>query len=183
MKKKTNFRWLVKIVLISIAASLMFTLVSSEILGRAGYIVAFATLAVFIVIGIGFDVIGVAVTAAQEAPFHSMAVRRERGATDALRLIKNADKTASFCSDVVGDVSGIVSGSTAALIAARLMERMDNESFLFPLLISGVVTGVMIGGKAAGKTMAFNNSTKIMLNVGKLIHALHLKPHTKKRGQ
>ena len=174
MKKKTNFRWFAKIVLISIAASMVFTLASSKILGQAGYAMAFAALALFIVLGIVFDIVGVAVTAAQEAPFHSMAAHRERGATDALRLIKNADKTASLCNDVVGDVSGIVSGSMAALIAAKLMEGLRAENILLPLLISGAVTGIMIGGKAVGKTLAVNNSTAILLSVGKLLNVLRL---------
>ena len=174
MKKKTNYRWLTKIILISVAASMVFTLASSKILGRAGNIVAFVVLALFIILGIVFDIIGVAVTAAKEAPFHSMATHRERGATNALWLIKNADKTASFCSDVVGDVSGVVSGSTAALIAARLIKGMEAENILIPLLISGAVTGIMIGGKAIGKTFAFNKSTAILLSVGKLINILHL---------
>ena len=180
MKKKTNFRWLIKIVLIGMAVSMAFTFASSEILGRAGYIVAFAALAVFIAIGITFDIIGVAVTAAQEAPFHSMAAHRERGASESLRLIKNADKAASICNDVVGDVSGIVSGATAALIAARLMENLSTENFLIQLLISGTVTGLMIGGKAAGKTLAFNNSTIIVLSVGKLLNIMRIKSNSSK---
>jgi hypothetical protein len=32
------------------------------------------------------------------------------------------------------------------------------------------VTGATVGGKAVGKTLAINNSTRIVLNVGKLIH-------------
>ena len=175
MKKKTNFKWLIKIVLISVAASMAFTLASAEVLGRAGYFFAFAILAVFVGIGIVFDMIGVAVTAAKEAPFHSMAARRERGATEALRLIKNADKASSFCNDVVGDVSGIVSGSTAAMIAARLMQGISAENALFSLLISGAVTGLTIGGKAVGKTIAFNNCTSIVFSVGKLIAAFRRK--------
>ena len=181
MKKKTNYKWLVKIVLISIAASMAFTLASSEILGRAGYIVAFAILAVFIAIGIVFDIIGISVTTAQEAPFHSMAVHRERGAAESLRLIKNADKVTSVCNDVVGDVSGIVSGTTAALIAARLMSGLNKENLLLPLLISGAVTGLTVGGKAAGKTLAFNNSTAIILRVGKLISLLRGQPDLLRR--
>jgi len=171
MKKKTNFKWLIRIVLISVAASMVFTLASTEILGRAGYILSFAVLAVFVIIGIVFDMIGVAATAAKEAPFHSMAAHRERGAADALRLLKSADKVSSFCNDVVGDVSGIVSGSTAAMIAARLMQGINAENALFSLLISGAVTGLTIGGKAAGKTFAFNNCTAIVLAVGRLIAA------------
>jgi len=175
MKKKTNFKWLIKIILISVAASMAFTLASTEVLGRAGYFFSFAVLAVFVILGIVFDMIGVAVTAAKEAPFHSMAARRERGATEALRLVKNANKAASLCNDVVGDVSGIVSGSTAAMIAARLMQGINAENALLSLLISGAVTGLTIGGKAAGKTIAFNNCTAIVLGVGKLIAAFRRK--------
>ena len=169
MKKKSNIGWIVKIVLISVVASMAFTLASTEIIGRAGLAVAYALLAVFIVIGLVFDMIGVAITAAKEAPFHSMGSRRERGAAESLRLLRNADKAASFCNDVVGDVTGIVSGTTAALIAARLMEGVNTENILLPLLISGCVTGLTIGGKAFGKAIAISNSTAIVHTVGKLI--------------
>jgi len=175
MKIKTNYKWLIKIVIISVVASMVFTLASTEILGSTGYFVAFAVLAVFIVFGIVFDVVGVAVTAAAEAPFHSMAAHHERGAAESLRLIKNADKVSSFCNDVVGDVTGIISGTTAALIAARLLEGLNTGKFLFNLLIPGVVTGLMVGGKAVGKTIAINNATAIVLRVGKLINTLHIK--------
>ena len=175
MKKKTNFNWLIKVVLISVAASVAFTLASTQILGRSGYIVAFIALAVFIAAGVLFDVIGVAVTAATEAPFHSMAAHRERGAAQSLRLIRNADKVSSICSDVVGDVTGIVSGTTAALIAARLIEGTGAGNLLLPLLISGAVTGLTVGGKAVGKTMAINNPTRTVLRVGRLISFLHPK--------
>ena len=180
MKTKSNARWVLKIVLISVVASMVFTLASTEILGRAGYIISFAILAVFIVIGIIFDMIGLAVTAASEAPFHSMAAHRERGATESLRLIKNADKVTSFCNDVVGDVTGIISGTTAALIAARLMGGMNTENLLFPLLISGAVTGLTVGGKAVGKVFTFNNCNAIVLKVGKLINFLRIKANSKK---
>ncbi len=39
---------------------------------------------VFIGLGIVFDIIGVAVTAADAKPFHSMAAHREKGAKEAL---------------------------------------------------------------------------------------------------
>jgi len=175
MKTKFNFRWLISIVLISVVASVVFTLASTEIIGRAGYIISFAVLAVFVVIGIIFDVIGVAVTAASEAPFHSMAARRQRGAAESLRLIKNAGKVSSFCNDVVGDVTGIVSGTTAGLIAARLMESLSTENILITLSISAALTGITVAGKAFGKNSAINNSTAVVLRVGKLINLLHIK--------
>ena len=178
MKTKINFRWLFKIVLISVAASTVFTIASTEVLGRTGYVISFAVLAAFVVIGIIFDIVGVAVTAANEAPFHSMAAHKQRGAVESLRLIKNADKVSSFCNDVVGDVTGIVSGATAGLVAVRLMESFATENLIIPLLISGVVTGLSVGGKALGKNSAINNSTAIVLRVGKLVNFLRLNPKT-----
>ena len=133
-------------------ASVVFTFASTEILGRVGCVISFVILGIFIFVGIVFDVIGIAVTAATEAPFHSMAAHRQRGAVESLRLIKNAEKVTCYCNDVIGDVTGIISGTTAALIAARLMNGFDTESLLFPLLISGAVAGLTIGGKAIGKT-------------------------------
>jgi len=166
MKRKSTISWIIKVVIISIIASMVFTLVSTEILGRAGFVVSFALLAAFIIIGIIFDIVGIAVTVATENPFHSMASRRERGALESLRLLRNADRVNSFCNDVVGDVTGIVSGTTAALIAARLMISLNTENILFQLLILGLVTGLTIGGKAVGKVVAINNSTAIVHKVG-----------------
>ena len=183
MKKKTNVKWLIKIILISVAASVVFTLASTEILGRAGYIISFTILAAFIIVGIAFDVIGIAVTAASEAPFHSMATRRQRGATESLRLIRNANKVTCYCNDVIGDVTGIVSGTTAALIAARLMDGLGTKSLLFPVLIAAVVTGLTVGGKAIGKTLAFNKSTQVVLGVGKLLNILRLSPFANKQNE
>ena len=176
MKKKTNIRWLIKVVIISLVASVVFTLASTEILGKTGYIMSFAILAGFIIVGIVFDVIGVAVTAATEAPFNSMAARRQRGAAESLRLIKNANRVTCYCNDVIGDVTGIVSGTTAALIAARLMIGLSTESLIFPVLISAVVTGLTVGGKAIGKTFAFNKSTEIVHGVGKVFNILRIMP-------
>jgi len=177
--KKTNYKWIIRIVLISLIASVVFTLASTEILGRVGIVLSFAILAVFIIIGVIFDVIGIAVAMGSEAPFNSMATRRQKGATEALGLIKNADKVTCYCNDVIGDVTGIISGTTAALIAARLIEGLDAGNVVLPLIISAVVTGLTVGGKALGKTFAFNNSTKILSAVGRLLNFLHLSPYSK----
>jgi len=179
MRKKTNIRWIIQIVIISIIASMVFTLASTEILGRAGWIISFTILAVFVIVGIVFDVVGIAVAAATEVPFHSMASRRERGAPQALRLIKNADKVTCVCNDVIGDVTGIISGTTAALIAARLMGGFNTEDLIFPLVISGAVTGITVGGKAIGKSFAFNKNTEIVLGIGKLISVFQYRNNVK----
>ncbi|MEL4106201.1 hypothetical protein IZU99_07610 [Oscillospiraceae bacterium CM] len=170
MKMKTNTGWLVKIILISVSISIALTFVSSELLGRAGYVVAFLILTVFIFLGIIFDIIGVSVTAASTKPFHSMAAHKEHGAVEAIRLIRNAEKVSAVCNDVVGDITGIISGTTSALIVSRLMVDLSTDNILLQLAISGLVTGMAVGGKAFGKILAINNSTRIVLDVGKLIY-------------
>ncbi len=166
MRKKS---WIAKITLASVVTSIVFTFVSTNVLGNAGYIASFAALAIFIFWGIIFDVIGVAVTASIEAPFHSMAAHHERGATEAIRLVKNAGKVASVCNDIVGDIAGIVSGTTAALIAWRLTQSFSVSELVMQLVISGAVTGVTIGGKAVGKQFAMGHTTKIVLTIGKIL--------------
>ena len=81
-------------------------------------------LAVFIGLGILFDIIGVAVTAADPRPFHSMAAHKEPGAKEALMLLRNAGRVSSVCNDVVGDICGIVSGTTTAVIVVRLQAAL-----------------------------------------------------------
>ena len=173
MKRKTDYRWVIKIVIISFVVSVVFTFASAEVLGSAGYIMAFVVLAVFIAIGVLFDIIGVAVTAASDKPFHSMASHRVRGAAESIALIKNAEKVASFCNDIVGDVCGIVSGATAVIIAAKLMTDMRAQSVVWQLVISGAVAALTIGGKAMGKAAAINRSTEIVFAVGRFISFVH----------
>ncbi|MDR2357100.1 MAG: hypothetical protein LBD92_03305 [Oscillospiraceae bacterium] len=172
MKKKNNFRWVISVTLTGAAVSAGFTLASSGSPGKAGYAASFLFLLAFILLGILFDMIGVAVTAATPGPLHSMAARRERGAAEAISLVKNAEKVSSVCNDVVGDIAGIISGTMSAVIASRLVARFSAETILLQLCISAAVTGMTIGGKALGKTAAINNSTAIVIRTGRLIHLL-----------
>ncbi len=178
MKKKTNIKWIVEIVLISLTMSVVFSFVSSEILDGAGYFVAFVLLMAFVALGVVFDVVGVAVTSATETPFHAMASHKERGAREALRLLRRAERVSSICNDVVGDISGIISGATAAAIAGKLSQDLSVSSVVTSLLVTGVVSGLTIGGKAVGKTIAINSDTQIVFMVGKLMALL---PHRKKK--
>ena len=131
---------------------------------------AFAVLAAFIVLGIVFDIIGVAVTAADEKPFHSMAAHRTPGAKEALGLIRQASKVSSFCNDVVGDICGIISGSTAAVIVVRLQSAFSLRSALISLAVTALVSGLTIGGKAMGKAFAIDKSTAVLQLVGRALH-------------
>ena len=152
------------------ALSAVLTLASDQALDGAGLPLAFGVLAGFILLGILFDIIGVAVTAADEKPFHSMAARRTPGAREALGLIRKAEKVSSFCNDVVGDICGIISGSTAAVIVRQTQQALSLRSVAISLAITAVVSGLTIGGKAVGKAVAIENSTAVLQLVGRFLH-------------
>ena len=111
-KKKTgrsarpDFRWIALIFLVTVLISALMSFVSSNLLEGAGLILSFVILICIVLTGILFDIIGVAVTAADEVPFHAMASRKVPEAEDALRLIRNAGRVSSFCNDVIGDICG-----------------------------------------------------------------------------
>ena len=170
MKAKSNRLWIVQIIILSMAMSMTFSIISEAVLDGAGYAMAFSVLAVFIIIGIVFDIIGVAVTSSQEAPFHSIASHGERGAGEAIMLLRNAEKVSSICNDVVGDICGIMSGTTSAVIVVNLASGLGWKEAVLAVLISGMVAGLTIGGKALGKKVAINSNVKIVLAVGKVIN-------------
>ena len=149
---------------------MVFTLVSDYALAGVGYVIAFIILGAFILLGILFDILGVAATAASETPFHAMAARRVPGAKQAIWLTRNAEKVGSFCNDVVGDISGIISGSTAAVIISRLQEDLQIENVIMPLVITGLVAGLTVGGKALGKGVAIRHCNDIVFTVGRFLH-------------
>lgn len=169
-KKESRFRWAVQVFFISVALSAVLSLVSNEAMAGAGLALAFGVLMGFILLGILFDIIGVAVTAADERPFHSMAAHKIPGAREALRLIRRANKVSSFCNDVVGDICGIVSGSTAAIIVVQLQDALNFHSVVVSLTITALVSGMTIGGKALGKTLAIEKSTAVLQLVGRFLH-------------
>jgi CBS domain containing-hemolysin-like protein len=166
-----QYRWILRIFFVAISLSAVLSLLSATILEGAGLILALVVLLIFILLGILFDIIGVAVTAADERPFHSMAAHKEKGAVEALRLLHNASHVSSFCNDVVGDICGIVSGTTAAVIVSRLQStRGAAHSVLLSVGITALISGLTIGGKAIGKTLAITQSTRVVFLTGRFLH-------------
>lgn len=163
-------RWVVTIFLTTILISATISLISEEIMSVSGMAVAFAILMAIVLVGILFDVVGVAVTSADEKPFHSMAARKVRGAREAISLLRNAEKVSSICNDVVGDICGVVSGSASATIAAQILVKFEcSWPMLVSLTMSALVAGMTVGGKAIGKTFAIHSSTAIVFFVGRVL--------------
>ena len=173
-KPRSYWRWVLRIFLMSVVLSALLSFASGIVLADAGYALAVLVLVLFVLLGIVFDVIGVAVTAADPKPFHSMAAHREKGAKEALYLLKNAEKVSSFCNDVVGDICGIVSGSTAAVIVVRLQSSFNTQSILLSIAVTALISGLTIGGKAIGKRLALSRSTEVVFRVGRLLRIFHI---------
>ena len=135
--------------------------------------VAFLILLAIILVGIIFDIIGMAVATADEKPFHSMAARKVPGAQEAIALLRNAERVSSICNDVVGDICGVVSGSASATIAAQIL---TNFEFGWPQIVSlgmsALAAGLTVGGKAIGKSFAVNSCTSIVHTVGRMLCSL-----------
>lgn len=172
--KKKNDHWPLRVFFLAVVLSALLSFLSSTALGGAGYVVATLVLLAFIALGIVFDMIGVAVTAADPKPFHSMAAHKEKGAREAIRLLQNANQVSSVCNDVVGDICGIVSGSTAAVIVTHLQRDFSTSSVLISIGATALISGITIGGKALGKTVAINQCTSVVYRVARIMHALHL---------
>lgn len=173
-KEHNHYRWALTAFVMAVALSGLLSLSSEAILENAGLLLALLILALFIGLGILFDIIGVAVTAADPRPFHSMAAHKEKGAKAAIRLLQNANQVSSVCNDVVGDICGIVSGSTAAVIVTHLQRDLSTTSVLISIGATALISGITIGGKALGKTVAINQCTSVVYRVARIMHALHL---------
>lgn len=173
-KKRKQGSWPLRVFLLAVSLSAVLSFFSSTALEGTGYVVSFTVLAVFIGLGIVFDMVGVAVTAADPRPFHSMAAHKEKGAKEALKLLRNADRVSSVCNDVVGDICGIVSGSTAAVIVVQLQRDFSTTSVLISISVTALISGITIGGKALGKSVAINDCTKVVYRVARIMNALHL---------
>ena len=184
-KKERNktICWVVIIFLVTILVSGTISFTSDILMANSTMLVAFIILMAIVLIGIVFDVIGVAVTSADEKPFHSMAARKVPGALESIRLLRNAERVSSICNDVVGDICGVVSGSASATIAAQILRNFDfTAESVIPLIMSALVAGLTVGGKAIGKTFAMNSCTKIVHGVGKIVWVFrHLPQKFKKR--
>ena len=173
-KQPSQNRWAGTAFCLAVALSAALSLASEAVLSGAGLVVALFILCLFILLGIVFDIVGVAVTAADPKPFHSMAAHKVKGAKESLKLLKNASTVSSVCNDVVGDICGIVSGTTATVIVVQLQGILEVvPALVLSVGLTALVSGFTIGGKALGKTVAMKSSTKVVYFVGRVLSVFH----------
>ena len=183
-KKKLDIRWVIFLFLVTLALSAIINLASERLLGSLPMFAGLLILIFIIFLGILFDIFGLAVATAEEAPFHSMASDRVKGAASAIWLIRNAEKVSSFCNDVVGDVAGIISGGAcAALSMALLLRYPDWNAILTTVALTASAAALTVGGKAVGKVIAFNQSNQLVYFLARVLSLFGIPKEKQRNGR
>lgn len=168
--KNSRIKWLLTVLVISFVLSIIMSITSEGLIPKVNLVLGILIIIIFILVSIIFDMIGVAITAQDETPFHSMASKKIKGSTHSVKLLKNSDKLASICNDVIGDVCGVVSGSAGVLVASTISKKINIDQSLVVLIVTAVIASLTITGKAYGKTIAINKSKEITEKVGKVLN-------------
>lgn len=168
-KEHSSIKWILQAFLITFILSMIFSYISTNGVANLSLLPAIVILFVVVILGIFFDIIGVAVTVANEEEFHAKATKKVKGSKDSIKLIKNAPKVANICADVIGDICGVLSGSISALIAIKIATELQLP-FDIQFILSALVSALTVSGKALGKEIANNNSTKIVHRVGIILN-------------
>ena len=165
-KNGTNKKWVLLTTVSSFFSSAFLLFLSQTIFEGVGIFASILVLLFFIIIGIVFDIIGTAVAAAEETPFHAMAAKKQYGAKQSVKLIRNADRVDNFSNDIVGDICGVISGTVSALMVAKIADAAGiKNTSLLSMVMSGLAAALTVGGKGIGKSFAINNSNYIIYKV------------------
>lgn len=174
-KRTVDWPWIVKITLTAFLISLILSAFSEKFVPNINIFFSLVLLLVIILIGILFDMIGIATTAADIKTFNSMATKNVRGSKLAVYFIKEADKVSSFCNDVIGDICGIISGSVSVSVALVLSSLYKIDLFILSFVITAIVAALTIGGKAIAKSLAVNKSNVILYEFARILSYFYKK--------
>ena len=84
-KEHVDINWIIKILIMSFTISFGLSFVSEMTIPNLSLVFGIIVTLLFIALGILFDIVGVSVTGADEAVFHSMNSRKVKGASIAGR--------------------------------------------------------------------------------------------------
>lgn len=174
-KEHVDKKWIATVVIVAFLTSFTLSFISEMTIPNLSLWLGILVTLFFIFLGIFFDIIGVSVTTADEAVFHSMSSRKVKGANVAVKFKKNADKVSSFCCDVIGDVCGIISGAAGTTIAAILVSQFKFNALFTSITIAAIIASITIGGKAIGKSFAINKSNIVLYEFAKFISNFYKK--------
>lgn len=167
-----SHKWTITVLILSFVLSVFFSYITSKAMGALEQYIFFALMLLLAIVGVNifFDIIGTAVQSAEEAPFHSLARRKVKGARESVSIIRHAPQLANLCCDVIGDIAGIISGATTTLIVTVLVNTLHLSGVLPSLMLTGIVGALTIGGKAMSKGFSMQNGNAIVFVMGKIMH-------------
>lgn len=172
---KGSLRWSIFISFVTFVLAIGISFVSTLMMANVSWGIGFLILLFIVFIGIFFDILGIASTAAEEQPFHAMGAAKVRGARQALKVVRNADQFSNFCNDVIGDISGIVSGAAAVAVVTQILVFFPSRTLtenLLNVLMTAFVAALTVGGKAVGKSFAIRHAEWIVFQIGKVLYFL-----------
>ncbi|MFC4078215.1 hypothetical protein [Salinithrix halophila] len=176
---RQSLRWAILVTLITALLSILLHAASATLLRGLPLWGGMVVVLIIILVGVVFDMMGIAAAAARECPFHSMASRKIPGARHSIVIIRKADQFSSFCNDVVGDISGIVSGAAGFAVVVALVVSLDFHEgrWLLETLTIGLISALTVGSKALGKTFSIRFANEIIFRLGKLLFILENRFH------
>lgn len=167
-KLSQGYIWSIKITIITLCLSFVVSFITEITSSKTNVVVSILVLIFLIIISIIFDTIGVAATSCDIAPLLAMASKKVKGASQAVKLVKNAGKVSNICADVIGDMCGIISGSCTAAIVIMFAANNPHE-YIFSIVASSIVAALTVGGKAFFKNIAIKKSRDLMMLVGRFL--------------
>ena len=125
-----NFKSSILIAVFTFFIAFLVTLSSQTRVQYVNLLTALITLVIIILIGIIFDMIGVAATVARKKTFNARAAKKVFGAKQGLYLARHGDRVASFMCDIIGDICGTVSGAIGAVIVIKIIIAVKKVTYL-----------------------------------------------------
>ncbi|MGI6491757.1 MAG: hypothetical protein ACOX0T_04930 [Pelotomaculum sp.] len=170
-KSTVTGRYILLVGIGSFFLAVVFTFFSETITSRLDSIlVSTVFLIIIIFINVLADLIGTAVTAASHIPFNAKSAKKIKGAPQGLRLIRNADKVANICNDVIGDITTTVGGALGISIVIQVMQLDPQLSqFWLNILVTAIIASVIVSGKATGKKIALSRPDDVIFIAGRIV--------------
>jgi len=173
-KSTVSGRYIIIVGICSFLIAVTMTLLSEYFASKLNSIILSLAFLLFITsINILADLVGTATAAASHVPFNAQAAKRVKGATHGLRLVKNADRVANICNDVIGDITTAVSGALGISIVVQIIRiSPQSDQYLLNVLLTAIISAVIVTGKAMGKKIALSNPDRVVFFVGRMLERI-----------
>ncbi len=167
---KNNWGWAVKIFILSICLSILFSVISQSLFPTLPNILSVVVILFFIVLSTIFDMIGVAI-----ASLNQDKLKKDKFKDcwqTATKLCNNTEKVSSFCCDVVGDICGILSGAGGVSVVLNLNIQDPSIYVIATCLTSSLIAGLTIFAKAIMKKKAVQKAEQILMTTSQVLNVL-----------